>query len=184
MKIIPAEYNAFFEERREGFKPDVYSKKLKEYDSYYLNAEGVDPDTVMYTVYSDPRNTEKNGGLLSGLTILMPVTVNGECAFTKGHFHKDQDCEEIYECLKGQGLLMLMDHDGNTWCEEVKPLSIHHIHGDLAHRLINTGDEPLEVYAVWPVQAGHDYDSIQSHPFGYRVMKHNGKIEVIRNEQL
>lgn len=182
MNIIDAQYDAYFRKTSNSFKADSYEKRLKDYASYYLNAEGVNPETVMYEVSSDPWNTNKPGGLLTGLTTLMPVAVNGECAFTKGHFHQDLNCEEIYECMEGEGLLMLMDEDGKTCCEKVTPFSVHHIHGNLAHRLINTGDVPLKVFAVWPIQSGHDYDRILKMPFAYRVFKVNGKIEIRDHE--
>ena len=64
----------------------------------------------------------------------------------------------------------------------VFPGSVHHIAGTLAHRLINTGDVPLKVRAVWPPCAGHNYDEVTAHPFGFRVYREGNEIKVIPHE--
>ena len=96
---------------------------------------------------------------------------------TKGHFHVNKDCAEIYFGIAGVGLLLLMDEEGHTWAEKVYEGSLHHIDGRIAHRLVNTGDEDLKVGACWPTSAGHDYHAIEKREFGYRVYKRNGQIE-------
>ncbi|MCB6313949.1 cupin domain-containing protein, partial [Gordonibacter pamelaeae] len=85
--------------------------------------------------------------------MLYPVLVNGECNMTRGHWHENRECVEFYFCLSGEGLLMLMDEDGTTWAEKTYPGSLHHIDGHLAHRLINTGEEPMKIGACWPCDA-------------------------------
>ncbi|MBQ1440181.1 MAG: hypothetical protein IIZ10_10865 [Solobacterium sp.] len=157
-------------------------KKLKDIASYYLNTEGVDPETVLYEVQCDDGNPEVPGSLSYGLTTIYPNRINEECPFTKGHWHMDESVEEVYEGEAGTGLLMYMNHDGMTWCEKVFPGSVHHIAGTLAHRLINTGDEPLKVRAVWPPSAGHNYDEVIAHPFGFRVFRKGNELKVIPHE--
>ena len=157
-------------------------KKLKDIASYYKNPEGVDPETVLYEVQCDDGDPEVPGSLSYGLTTIYPNRINGECPFTKGHWHMDETVEEVYEGESGTGLLMYMNHDGMTWCEKVFPGSVHHIAGTLAHRLINTGDVPLKVRAVWPPSAGHNYDAVTAHPFGFRVFRNGDEIEVTAHE--
>ena len=77
---------------------------------------------------------------------------------------------------------MLMNHEGITWCERVSAGSSHRIAGTLAHRLINTGDTDLLVRAVWSPHAGHDYAAVANQPFGFRVFRREGEIEVRRRE--
>lgn len=157
------------------------SKKLyKDAKSFYKE---VDPnladDTVMYEVYSYSQgNPAQAGNLNWGLTVMKPVYVNGECNITRGHFHEDLDCAEIYFCLGGEGLLLLMDEEGNCHAEEMKVGTVHHIDGKLAHRLVNTGNEDLKVGACWPTTAGHDYARIEKDPFKVRIFKKDGQIIV------
>ncbi len=158
------------------------TKKLKDIASYYRNTDGVDPETVLYEVQCDDGNPAVPGSLSYGLTTIYPNRINGECPFTKGHWHINETVEEVYEGEAGTGLLMYMNHDGMTWCERVFPGSVHHIRGNLAHRLINTGDEPLKVRAVWPPSAGHNYDEVTAHPFGFRVYREGEEIRVIPHE--
>ncbi|MDR1795435.1 MAG: cupin domain-containing protein [Erysipelotrichaceae bacterium] len=135
-------------------------------------------DTLMYEVFSyEEGDLKVSGNLFTGLTVLYPVLVKGECNMTRGHFHHNTNCAEIYGGLSGSGLLLLMDESHKTWAEEVFTGSIHYIDGRLAHRLINTGEEPLRVLCVWPTTAGHDYQRVEENPFGIRVFKSGGKVE-------
>lgn len=148
----------------------VSTKKLKD-AAFFTNKEGVDPEQILYQVYLLEPSVIQSGSLNWGLSVLNPVTINGECCMTRGHWHQDRECDEIYVGQSGCGLLMLMDESGTTWCEEVSTGSVHMINGKLAHRLINTGDEPLKVICCWPCRAGHDYAAAEEMPFGCRVYK-------------
>ncbi|MBR4455801.1 MAG: hypothetical protein IKS32_06220 [Solobacterium sp.] len=184
MRTESPAYNQDFSMISEGVSLSRGVKKLKDLAGYFRDVTGADPDTVLYEVQCDDGDPEVSGSLSYGLTTLYPVLINGECAFTKGHWHTDETCEEIYAGESGAGLLMLMDHDGRTWCEAVFPGSVHHIRGNLAHRLINTGEEPLKVRAVWPPSAGHNYQAVEEQPFGFRVFRKENEIKVIPYEQL
>lgn len=155
-----------------------YKKLYAEAKAYYGS---IDPelseDTVMYEVYYYA-NGEHTGNLNLGITDMKPVTVNGECNVTHGHFHQNRDCDEIYIGLAGNGLLLYMNDEGHCWSESVRPGSVHYISGKDAHRLINTGDEDMRVLACWPADSGHDYEAIDKKPFGVRVFKRNGKIKI------
>ena len=155
-----------------------YRKAFGEVSALYRDAAGMDPTMSVYEVYSyEAGHANTPGDLNWGLTILAPLTVNGECNMTRGHYHQDAACAEIYLGLGGEGLLLLMDRDGHAWAERVFPGSLHHIDGSLAHRLVNTGDAELRVGACWPTAAGHDYASIEAHDFPVRVYRRNGRVE-------
>ena len=109
---------------------------------------------------------------------MQPVCVNGECNVTRGHFHENLDCDEIYCGMGGEGLLLLMDEDYHCHAEKVKCGSVHYIDGHLAHRLVNTGNSELKVQCMWPSNAGHDYKRVEEHPFTVRVFKENGELKV------
>ena len=175
----------------------VTSKKLyKDAASFYKQKDpAMSKDTLMYEVYQYTggklyskdvlctQNKDKAGDLNWGLTVLYPVTVMQECNMTRGHWHENQACAEFYLGVEGTGLLMLMDHDGTTWCEEICKGSLHYIDGTLAHRLINTGDTVCKVAACWPKDAGHDYAAVEKQPFGYRVMKQHGELKIEKVEE-
>lgn len=162
----------------EGEKVETYTKMYHEVDYLYENKR--DDDPVVYEVYSYSEGDDVLGNLNWGLTVLKPVLSNGECNMTKGHFHENRDCVEYYFGIQGEGLLLLMDEEGNTWAEKVFEGSLHHIDGHVAHRLVNTGDIDLKVGACWPTSAGHDYAAIENKEFGYRIKKIDGKIRYIK----
>jgi len=153
---------------------------VKKYDEIkYLYKNPREDNPVVYEVYSYSQGEDVLGNLNWGLTVMKPVLSNGECNMTKGHFHVNRDCVEFYFGIAGEGLLLLMDEEGNTWAEKVFKGSLHHIDGHLAHRLVNTGDEDFKVGACWPTSAGHDYQAIEEKEFGYRVYKKDGKIQFV-----
>ncbi|WP_348665177.1 glucose-6-phosphate isomerase family protein [Dubosiella newyorkensis] len=183
MNIIES---SLFHDFEKGMCGKEMQKSIKLYqdakDFYAAYDTTLPNETCMYEVTSflDPEGAA--GHLNWGVSLLHPVLVDGECNMTRGHFHHDLSCEEYYWCAKGEGLLMLMDEQGNCWSEKMHVGTLHHIHGHHAHRLINTGNEDLEVICVWPANAGHDYAGIEEHPFPYRVYKENGEVIVRRRK--
>lgn len=186
MKVVKSPVIFDIHDVMRGEDVQVGTKLYKDAKAFYAQAGELCDDTVMYDVYSYTKGQSKRGNLNWGLTVLHPICVMNECNMTRGHWHEDKECAEFYFGVSGNGLLMLMDEEGNTWCEEVFAGSLHHIDGHLAHRLINTGDEDMKVAACWGCDAGHDYAAVEAMPFGYRVMKENGKlvfVEEKRNEK-
>jgi glucose-6-phosphate isomerase len=65
--------------------------------------------------------------------------VGNEYFMTRGHFHARREQGEVYFGLRGSGLLLLQDEQGQARFEQVFAGSVHIIPGFTAHRLINTG---------------------------------------------
>lgn len=151
------------------------SRKLLKDAPFMENWEGTDPETVLYEVWSKPAEN-KPGKLNWGISLLHPITVNGQCCMTRGHFHENPDADEYYWCESGNGYLALMNEKGEMWAEEMKPGSLHLIDGKNAHRLINTGQEDLKVICCWPGDAGHDYARVEAMPFPKTAWKENGEV--------
>jgi len=129
------------------------------------------------------REDEAEGGLQFGTSYLYPGTVNGEFFMTKGHYHEIKNRAEFYFCLKGKGLLLLMNEDRSIEVEEVKANSLHYIPGNVAHRLVNIGEEILTVGACWNSDAGHDYGTIAEEGFSVRVMKDEQGYKIVEMSQ-
>lgn len=184
MKILePRVYQKMPKEVLRGEKVKSYKKYLKQIKNIYKYGDksNLDPDTVVYEVYSYTEGAEeKEGNLFWGLTVMKPVYINGECNMTRGHFHENINCAEFYFGLQGEGLLLLMNQKGETWAEKIYEGSIHHIDGKIAHRIVNTCDEELMVGACWPTSAGHNYKEIEDKDFGYRVFKNDGQVKFLK----
>ena len=65
----------------------------------------------------------------------------------------------------------------------MKPGSLHYIPAGAAHRVVNTGDDPLRFVACWPSDAGYDYDLAGAKRFGARVLKQNGSAAFVLTEE-
>lgn len=134
------------------------------------------PDQVVYEVASCfPVPDGTPGGLFMGITYIHPGKVGQEYFMTKGHFHQIRNRAEIYYCMEGEGVLILMSEDRTRiWGERMTPGSIHYIHGHTAHRTANTGKNVLSFGACWPSDAGHDYATIQEHGFSKILIDRDG----------
>jgi glucose-6-phosphate isomerase len=159
------------------------TKTLKELTEVFYDTDALrrmDESTVVYRVqWTEPVTQGTTGGLFWGSTIIEPGRVGDEYFMTHGHFHKKRDRGEYYGTIGGKGLLVLVDEFRATRTEAMFPGSLHFIAGGLAHRVVNTGDEPLLFWACWPSDAGHDYASIKAEGFGARVLLRDGRPAVI-----
>ncbi|VBB05426.1 glucose-6-phosphate isomerase prokaryote [Lucifera butyrica] len=128
---------------------------------------------VIYRVY------KKTAPLIAGeleqaVTVINPGQVNGEFFMTKGHYHINEKCSEVFFTLKGEGLLLLQKGQETKWLE-MKPDVITYIPAGWGHRTINTSlSEPFVFIAFWPANAGHNYQKSLDEPFGRRVFFYNG----------
>jgi glucose-6-phosphate isomerase, archaeal len=122
------------------------------------------------------------GGLYFGNTTIYPGKVGNEYLMTKGHFHANTDRNEYYLGVRGNGYLLFMNTEREAWVEKMAPGSLHYIGANLAHRVINTGNEPLTFLASWPADSGHDYESIQKNGFSLRIMEENNNPVLIKND--
>jgi glucose-6-phosphate isomerase, archaeal len=134
---------------------------------------------VYTTQVSRPIPEGAEGGLFYGHTLIMPGLVGSEFFMTRGHFHMVRNRAEIYWCLGGQGLLVLMTEDRKYQVETMLPGTVHYIPGHTAHRTVNTGHEVLSFTACWPSDAGHDYASITNFGFPVRVLSDDGRPAIV-----
>ncbi|MGB6727419.1 MAG: glucose-6-phosphate isomerase family protein [Terracidiphilus sp.] len=140
----------------------------------------IDSATVVYEVESwRPVAEGLEGGLFCGNSTVFPGLVGDEYFMTRGHFHVKRDRAEFYATIAGTGLLLIMDEQRRTIVQEMTPGSTHYIPGHTAHRVINTGEEPLRFLACWPSDAGHDYATIDEQGFSVRVMRRNGRPQIV-----
>lgn len=124
-----------------------------------------------------------NSDMALGTTRINPGTIGEEYYMTKGHFHEAEDQPEIYFCVKGTGYLLLETKDGEFRAEEWTKGTISHIPPVWAHRVVNTGDEPLVFVATYHLAAGHDYGPIINSGFSKRLVKKDGRPVFVENQQ-
>ncbi|MBS7639444.1 MAG: glucose-6-phosphate isomerase family protein [Candidatus Bathyarchaeia archaeon] len=159
----------YLEDLREYF----HDRKLVE----YMLSRGENP--LIYVVYEISRESE--GEFNVGCTIIYPGKVGDEYYFTKGHFHLKEPTSEVYIGISGEGVILMQDRSGNVAAEEIKPGTIVYIPPGLAHRSINTGKTDLVFLAIYPSDAGHDYETIRRSGFAKLVVERNGKPTIIDN---
>ena len=143
-------------------------------DSAALSSLG--PTREVYRVrWWSPADSGTEGGLFWGLTQLQPGKVGDEYFMTHGHYHASRTRAEFYGTVSGSGMLIQMNTERRTWGEMMMPGSLHYVHGENAHRIANTGSDPLIVWACWPTDAGYDYESIAEKGFSSRLVERDGK---------
>ncbi|MET0636503.1 MAG: glucose-6-phosphate isomerase family protein [Chitinophagaceae bacterium] len=160
--------------RRIGDLGDIYNDKAALAD--------LPADQLVYEVASYfPIPEGTTAGLFFGITYIHPGKVGREYFMTKGHFHQLRDRGEMYICVEGNGMLILMDENRKTHAEKMYPGSVHYINGYTAHRTANTGDSILTFSAVWPSDAGHDYDTISTEGFSKILVEQDGEPVLLDN---
>jgi glucose-6-phosphate isomerase len=178
ISILKAPLN-FRDMQLSGASLDRLSRRIGDLGDIFYDRKayaGMPMDRTVYEVVSGfpvPEGTE--GGLFLGITYIHPGKVGDEYFMTRGHFHKIRNRAEIYICMEGEGMLILMSEDrAATWAERMEPGSIHYIKGYTAHRTANTGSGVLSFGAFWPSDAGHDYATISEHGFSKILVDRGG----------
>ncbi|SFZ93556.1 glucose-6-phosphate isomerase [Flaviramulus basaltis] len=157
-----------------------YLKELPNIFEDQQSFENTDPNKIIYEVQAFlPVKEGLEGGLFFGKTIIYPGKIGDEYFMTKGHFHEKPDRGEFYWGIQGEGILLLMDKNRNTWAEKMYPGSLHYINGHIAHRTINIGESILSFGACWPSDAGHNYQEIMDNGFSARLKEIKGKPQLI-----
>jgi len=138
-------------------------------------------DVVLYDVYELQR-PEQAGELLHGISIVHPGKVGDEYYMTKGHFHTVLETAEIYQCLKGEGVMVMETPEGDWSVEELCPGKFLYVPPRWAHRSVNTGSqEDLVTFFVYPGNAGHDYGTIETQGFRKLILEVNGQPQIADN---
>lgn len=130
-------------------------------------------DRVLYEVYEVARPALP-GELSHGTTILYPGQVGEEYVMTKGHYHAIRETSEVYYCLLGEGMMVMEKPDGATSVQAMCAGTVLYVPPRWAHRTVNTGQQPLVTFWVYPAVAGHDYASIQERGFRKIVVERGG----------
>ncbi len=149
-------------------------------DAHYAAALARE-DALIYEFY-DLGIPEQEGDIAFGTSITYPGRIGDEYYMTKGHFHTILHTGEVYYCLRGEGM-MLMENPEGDW--EAQPLGAGasvYVPPRYAHRSINVSStEPLVTFFAFRADAGHDYGTIESKGFRKLVKDNAGRPEISDN---
>ncbi len=163
-----------------------YTRRLSAMAGQYADAGAyaamlAQGDPVIYEVYEVPRPPDCNE-LISGLSIVHPGKVGDEYFMTKGHFHAVREATEIYQCVAGEGAMVMETPEGDWQVAELRPGTVLYVAPRWAHRSINTRlDTDLMMFFVCPAHSGHDYGSIEKQGFRKRLLDCAGAPTVADN---
>jgi glucose-6-phosphate isomerase, archaeal len=173
-----------------GFKPSQFDnhivRRLSDlngqfYDQGTYDALLAEGDCILYEVY-EIRRPEKEGEILSGISIVHPGKVGDEFFMTKGHYHAILDTAELYYCLSGEGFMVMENPEGETAVEPLSPGNILYVPPRWAHRSVCTcRREDLVTFFAYPGNAGHNYGTIESKGFRKLVLDSPKGIKIIDN---
>lgn len=135
---------------------------------------------VIYEVFEIPQESTE-GVLNVCCTVLYPGKVGDEYYFTKGHFHRKEPTSEVYVGMEGEGIILIQDSEGKSTQVEIEPNVLVYIPPRSAHRSVNTGKSRLVFLAIYPSEAGHDYEAVRTKGFRKLVVENDGKPKTIDN---
>jgi glucose-6-phosphate isomerase len=159
---------------------DLDSGLMSAYEHHAVRRSGdmagyfhTDPqvDDLLIYEYFEREVPAEQGQIVQNISILHPGTIDGEYHMTKGHYHANGLCSEVYLCLRGRGVLLMQTRSGETDVKEYERGVSIYVPPGWAHRSVNTGDEPLVLLALYPADSGHDYDSIAEEGFWAQVIR-------------
>lgn len=160
-------------------------RRASDMRGYYSDADTLErlikdgDDPVHYEVFEKPV-PETRGNLMYCISRLQPGLVGQEFFMTKGHYHQVKETAELYLCLKGQGFMLMKTEAGDCTAEVMERGRLVYVPPRWAHRSVNTGDEALVSFCVYPAEAGHNYGDIEREGFPARVFRVGGCLEVVR----
>jgi len=137
----------------------------------------IENDPLHYEVFEVPVSQEY-GQLMYCISKLQPGKVGNEFFMTKGHYHTISETAEIYLCLKGQGYMLMKTSDGKCNAQKMARGKMVYVPPYWAHRSVNTSNEPLISFCVYPGDAGHNYGDIEQEGFPKRIFERNGEIVI------
>jgi glucose-6-phosphate isomerase len=154
-------------------------RRASDLRGYYADEQALErlieqEDPIMYEVFEIPVPHEY-GHLMFCISQLHPGLVGDEYFMTKGHYHTVLETGETYLGLRGEGYIMLKTQDGQVRAEPIKRGKMVYCPPYWAHRSVNTSDDDLISYCVYPGEAGHNYGDIEKEGFLKRVYKKHGK---------
>jgi glucose-6-phosphate isomerase len=162
----------------------VAERRLSDMAAFYHDQEAVqrllDDDPVLYRVYY-VQEAGSPSLWNTGVSVIEPGCVGDEYIMTKGHYHLNPEAPEVYLTLSGTGRLVLQTRQGEAKVLAMTPGAMNYIPGEWAHRTVNVGDEPLVFFAVWPSDAGYDYDTIAERGFARLVIAGDDGPQLIDN---
>jgi glucose-6-phosphate isomerase len=138
-------------------------------------------DELLYEVY-EVKRPETSNELITGMSIVHPGKVGDEYFMTKGHFHAELECAEIYHCLAGEGVMVMENPEGEWSVAELRPGTVLYVAPRWAHRSVNTRpDTDLITFFAYPGHAGHDYGSIEKQGFRKLMVERAGHPAIVEN---
>jgi glucose-6-phosphate isomerase, archaeal len=163
---------------------EVVERRLSSMVSFYRDQEVaralLAEDPVLYRVYTAAQPGDRDGWYVA-TSVIEPGCVGDEYFMTRGHFHPRDDAPEVYLTLRGEGMLVMQTREGRSNVQRMVPGVFNYIPAGWAHRTVNTGDEPMAFFAVWPVHVGHDYTTLAKRGFARLIVKRPGGPQVIDN---
>ncbi len=129
---------------------------------------------ILYEVYEATQNPAVVGHLRYSTTVIYPGKVGDEYFMTKGHYHALGDRCELYYGLAGEGVLLLQTPEDEINVQRFTPGALLYTPPFWGHRSINTGIGNLVLLAVYPADAGYDYQTIVEQGFASVLVERGG----------
>ncbi|MDD5017816.1 MAG: glucose-6-phosphate isomerase family protein [Eubacteriales bacterium] len=137
-------------------------------------------DQLAYEFY-EMNVPDDPGDLAFGTSICYPCKVGNEYFMTKGHFYSVLETAEIYLCMKGKGIMLMENLEGDWDYKVLAPRQMVYVPKRYAHRSINIGREPFIQFFCFRADAGHDYGTIETKGYRKLIVEKDGDFAIIDN---
>lgn len=150
----------------------ITTKTGQELKDVLMDPKATGVKEAYFVIHSDDQN----------ITALSPGKFGVEFNKTYGHFHNYQGVE-IYNCLYGQGILVMQRNDEDGEAKEFKIVTLHPgrqvgIPAGFGHSIINVGKGFLVVLDNAPNSSkAHNYKPVkEKRGFAYYIVEKKGEV--------
>ena len=155
-------------------------KSIADLANVFEDKEAVEQMRQTKTIYEVdsycPVSNGSDASLAFEIIRIQPGLVGDEYFMTEIHLQAAENCVEFYWGIQGEGMLIVVDKNRNTWAERMHPGSIHHVTGWVALRVANFDEGLFTFGACRPTDSIHAGEQIE---FSKRLKKVHGVPELI-----
>lgn len=107
-------------------------------------------DPAVYEYYATEPGTQPDGALCYASTVVRSGKIGAEYYMTRTRHPRGSGSPEVFYTVSGEGMMLLQTEEGQIQALAMTPGTVLYVPGDAFHRLVNTGEESLIVFSVYP----------------------------------
>jgi glucose-6-phosphate isomerase, archaeal len=141
-------------------------------------------DPTVYEYYATEPGTQPEGALCYASTVIRSGKLGAEYYMTRTRYPRGTGSPEVYYTVSGEGMMLLQTEQEQIQALSITRGTVLYVPGDAYHRLVNTGDESLIVFSVYPRDATEESQPVRDCVFRRIVVASESGPDLVPNPSL